>query len=213
MGYSRFEHLPVYRLRFEEFPGLVVRARPAGLRATTLIAEHLPVVRHAHAPYTLDQLQAIEKLVKAFALSLVDWNLEDDEKRPVPADARHLLAQDLPFVLTVIAAWMGAQQRAAKPAAQPPASSSAVERITDQGDAESGGGLSAAEQLLADLPTELGMSPVEPWPAPEDRGVALSQEPAVAAAQVDAWRAAPEPGIGGEVADGPPGEVGVTVGV
>jgi hypothetical protein len=192
VGYSRRAALPVFKLRFEEFPGLVVRARPASLRGTLLVQEFLPVVRHAHAPYSLEQLQAFEKLAAALAAELVGWTLEDEDGAPVPADKRHLVRQDLPFVVTVVSAWLAAQEQAArrKPAAAAPPPAADTPAAPP--------GPSDDEQLLADLPTQPGPVPVQAAAEPEvvppeSRAVPLSTEPEIAAAQAEAGYTAPEP--------------------
>jgi len=52
--------------------------------------------------------EAAEKLIAGFASALVSWNLEDDLDEPLPADEKHVLEQDLGFVLIVIRGWLEA---------------------------------------------------------------------------------------------------------
>ena len=94
-----------YRLRFEDpdLDGLVVTARslPIGtfLEVTELSA--LPQDDPASA-------KAASQMIRVFAGSLVEWNLEDEHGDPVPATYEGVCTQELDFVMTIITAWMQA---------------------------------------------------------------------------------------------------------
>lgn len=49
--------------------------------------------------------EAIEKMVDLLASGIVEWNVEDEEGRPVEPTTANLLAQDLPFIYAVLTAW------------------------------------------------------------------------------------------------------------
>lgn len=96
----------VYRLEFEdpEFDGLVVRAKSLPLREfldmTSLASEAGKDASKGN--------EQTEHMLKMFAGSLVEWNLEDEFGDPVPGTYEGIASQDITFVLTVINAWMEA---------------------------------------------------------------------------------------------------------
>ena len=117
MGYVRKRTL--YRLVFsdEEFTGLEVVARAASVKTYQRIAQ---LTTRQAGKLTSDDLDDAEHLYREFAKVLVSWNLEEhedpaDEASPlvaVPATEDGLTAQDLPFVLAIILAWMEAVEAA-----------------------------------------------------------------------------------------------------
>lgn len=113
MGYVRKRKL--YRLVFddEELAGLEVVTKASSVDAyeqISLLANRKP------GHLTEDDLDKTGHLYREFAKVLVSWNLEEHEDPfdessplvPVPATVGGLMAQDLPFVLTIILAWMDA---------------------------------------------------------------------------------------------------------
>lgn len=111
MGYVRA--LKNYRLIFTdpELDGLEVVAKSASVATYERIAG-LATREYGTVP-SAEDLEEIAALLEAFAEVLVSWNLEErtgkgDKVRPVPATLAGLKAQDLPFVVAIILAWMQA---------------------------------------------------------------------------------------------------------
>ena len=98
MGFRREPTL--YRLHFEdpEFEGLEV------LAGTLPLKDLLAINKMAKSEDPEDQMNMFRK----FARALVEWNLEDDKGKPVPATFDGLLSQDVGFVNEIIRAWMEA---------------------------------------------------------------------------------------------------------
>lgn len=94
----------IYRLVFEDRPGLEVRVRSvelgvfldiigmAGMDVTRLTAANVEEVAH---------------LFDVFAAALVGWNLETGDG-PVPATVEGLRSLEFDFVLELVQAWMDA---------------------------------------------------------------------------------------------------------
>lgn len=121
MGYNRQKDLTVWALDFDAYPGLVVRARAASFLGLRAAAAAVPVLNApAGARVTeLQYLSAMDLLLDAFAMSLVDWTLEEgDDDRPVPATKQGLQHLDLPFLLDITGAW--ADATSTQPAAATP---------------------------------------------------------------------------------------------
>lgn len=111
MGYVR--QAKNYRLIFTDpdLDGLEVVAKSASVATYEHIAG-LATREYGSVP-TVEDLEEIAALLAAFAEVLVSWNLEEPtgkpgKVRPVPATLDGLKAQDLPFVVAIILAWMQA---------------------------------------------------------------------------------------------------------
>lgn len=91
-----------YRLEFEtpELAGLEVTARSMAVGPLLELVGLADDVSDGNAAPGV-----VEKLLAQFAGVLVSWNVEHDGQ-PVPADVEGLKAQDLPFILAVIMAWV-----------------------------------------------------------------------------------------------------------
>ena len=105
MGYRKQKK--VYHLIFEddEFEGLEVRthAPPFGfLEEVTQLAAFA-----GKTVFTADDMEQVQAFFGAFSKHLISWNLEDDDGTPVPATLEGLRAQELPFVMAIIQAWVG----------------------------------------------------------------------------------------------------------
>jgi hypothetical protein len=120
MAYDRQADLPVFRLRFEQYPGLMVRVRRPGLAARTLVEEATLVLRHARVPLGLNELRALRKLSRALAASIVDWDLLNGG-RQVEVSTKGLEAQDDEFLLVLAQTWLKAINNTAQPRADRPA--------------------------------------------------------------------------------------------
>lgn len=112
-GYRR--EPKVYRLVFDEHPGLVVRTRSASaamvFEVTTLQNAELTVA-------------TIREMFELFAGVLVSWNLQSEEGEPVPATVDGLMGEDFDFVMMVIQAWIEAVTGVSAPLDQPSSSGS-----------------------------------------------------------------------------------------
>src|SRR6266511_963967 len=104
-GYQR--ERKVYRLRFEdeEMEGLEVRARSAPIGQFIGLAKLANLDRGTVQP---DDMDKIDELFRGFADSLVEWNLQDEDGRPVPADLQGIYTQEVDFILQIIFAWIEA---------------------------------------------------------------------------------------------------------
>ena len=118
MGYIRKR--PTYRLIFQdpELEGLEVVAKSASVEAYQRIAELSSRQFATHV--SPEDLVEADNLFRAFAAVLVEWNLEEANAKgkvlPVPATYEGLKAQDLPFVMQIILAWMNAVEGVFAPA-------------------------------------------------------------------------------------------------
>lgn len=98
MGYK--PKRKIYTLEFEdpEFEGLEVKIR--GLNTGQLL--DLDTAREDGSD------EAIRGLLELFADQLVEWNVEDDQEQPVPADIGGVRTQDIAFNMAIIDAWQQA---------------------------------------------------------------------------------------------------------
>jgi hypothetical protein len=194
-----------YRLRFEDLDGLVVRVRKPSFRGLKKLARVVGVLGDDLRGQRVDgqaRLDAWELLFAAFADALIDWDLTDGGK-PVPATRKGVYGQDVELLLTITTAWYRqVVLRSERPAPAERASTRA-RRSTAPAVAVSPSGPSAEELALLSIPVELGNDALTAHQPerPEERGVQLSLDPEIAAAQEDAWRAAPEPAASEPVED------------
>src|SRR5258708_7015495 len=49
-----------------------------------------------------------DSMFRDFARFLVEWNLEDDKGKPVPATYAGIVSQDVEFILEIVTSWMEA---------------------------------------------------------------------------------------------------------
>lgn len=98
MGYVRKPK--VYRLVFDDpdFEGLEIR-----MRSSVTTGQYLDIEELISSGQR--DRAAVERMFSVFADMLVDWNLEDDDGNPVPADLMALYSLDLGFVMSIIEAW------------------------------------------------------------------------------------------------------------
>lgn len=97
----------VFRLRFEDghHDGLVVRMR------TTSVGRALDLMRFLVLDtdgLTPEDVAGFEGLFEGFAEVLVEWNVEDDDGRPVPATLEGVRTQPIDFVMGILNVWFGA---------------------------------------------------------------------------------------------------------
>lgn len=138
MAYDRAAALPVYSLRFEEYPGLTVRARRPGFNGERALRVAWPILCSRRAG-VVAQERALVACAQAMGGALVDWDLEWDGER-VPATAAGLLMLDTVFLLELVRVW--------------------VDRVAAQStqDNRLGGGepeVDPAVAVLAELPVEI----------------------------------------------------------
>lgn len=108
MGYQRARK--VFRLTFEDEPGLEVLAYSASLGTITGLLDLVKGLGGDKADRRegLAMLGRVDELFSTFAASLKEWNLEDEDGKPIPATVDGLKTQDLDFTLELILAWMEA---------------------------------------------------------------------------------------------------------
>lgn len=141
MGYDRAAALDVYRLSFEEYPGLTLRARRPSFIGEQAVELAWPVLRSRRAGRRAQQ-RALGLAAQAMAAALVDWDLEW-AGRPVPATHAGLVSLDTEFLLELVAAWV--EQVAARPA------STLAEEVVGP---EQGPAAPLADVPMLDIPTE-----------------------------------------------------------
>jgi hypothetical protein len=100
VGYRR--QPTVYKLIFQEYPGLEVTARSVS------VEELLKITRVAAQMTAKPDDKQVAELFGWFAKRLVSWNLEDEDGKPVPATLDGLLGEEMGFVLKIIQAWVRA---------------------------------------------------------------------------------------------------------
>ena len=107
MGYDRKQHAKVFLLKFEdeEMAGLEVRVRTTSMAGLTAMAKLAGLANGRDI--SREDIEQLDPLFELFIDCLESWNLEDAGE-PVPTTKEALLAQDLDFALTVIAAWIEA---------------------------------------------------------------------------------------------------------
>lgn len=107
-GYRRERNL--YKLVFDQYPGLVVRTRSASAGMV------FDVSRLTDLEPTPD---TVEEMFEKFAGVLVSWNLENDEGEPIPATVESLMDEDFDFVMQLIHAWIRAVTGVSAPLEKP----------------------------------------------------------------------------------------------
>jgi hypothetical protein len=158
VAYDRAEALDVYRLSFEEYPGLSLRARRPSFVGEQSLELAWPVLRDRRAGRRAQQ-RALSLAADAMARSIVDWDLEWDG-RPVPPTHAGLLNLDTVFLLALVTAWV--EQVATHPVGvsavaepeQGPASALADVPMLDipaEVDGEGEGAVVAAVEPIAEL--------------------------------------------------------------
>ena len=107
MGYRR--QRKVFRLRFEDEPGLEVHVYSVPLGTITGM---LDMVKDLSAEGVrrggAEVLAQVDELFGVFVGALKEWNLELEDGTPVPATVDGLKTQDLDFCLELVLAWMEA---------------------------------------------------------------------------------------------------------
>lgn len=93
----------VYTLKFKdpEYIGLEIKAKsiPTGL--------FLKMMRQAELTDE-EKIGRSEELIKLFAKSIVAWNLEDENGKPVPKTITGLETQDFDFLMLLVSTWIDA---------------------------------------------------------------------------------------------------------
>jgi hypothetical protein len=113
MGYRRSRK--VYKLAFEEFPGLEITTTSAS------VGELMEILELAGAMATKPDPDQMDMLFGAFAGHIREWNYEDEDGNPLKPTLETLKGEDSDFVTKLIAGWAQAISRADVPLA--PASS------------------------------------------------------------------------------------------
>ena len=98
MGYRR--EPTIYHLTFTAYPGLEVDAKSVS------VDEYLKVAALADEMQARPDEKQVQELFAWFAKRLVRWNLEDEDGKPVPPTVKGLMSQELPFVMSIVMAWV-----------------------------------------------------------------------------------------------------------
>ena len=119
-GYVRKRR--VYRLRFEdeELDGLVVKVHSTNVQRLLEFMRFLAGL--SGDDLTADDVEKFAGLFESFADVLQEWNVEDEDGRPVPATLEGVRSQDGDFVMDIMRVWF---QAVTQPPAPLPATSSA----------------------------------------------------------------------------------------
>jgi hypothetical protein len=97
MGYKRNRKL--YRLQYEDFPGLEVTARSVS------IGKLLDILQLAGDLGAKPDKAKADELFGAFAERIVSWNYEDEDGKPLEPTLETLQGEDSDFVLKLISGW------------------------------------------------------------------------------------------------------------
>ena len=121
----------VYRLHFEDddLEGLIVRARSLPTGDFLAITELAELVDGLDAAGQRDMFPKVRQLFAAFGAALVEWNVLDDDDRPVPATPAGMEAQEFGLNLRIIQAWIEAVAGASTPLGQPSSSGGTPEGL------------------------------------------------------------------------------------
>jgi hypothetical protein len=105
----------VYRLVFENkhpsLTGVIARMRGLSIRQFLDVQRlaSLAEQRSAGGAAATEQvLEAVVELAKVVGERLIDWNIDDEDGRPVPADADGVLALDPESFTALIEEWLDA---------------------------------------------------------------------------------------------------------
>jgi hypothetical protein len=126
MGYKPSRTL--YRLRFEDRPGLEVVAKSTSvekLMGLMGLVEKVGVLDEDTVG--ADDFGLVEQVLRGFAEILHSWNVEDEDDRPIPATYEGLITQELPFVMEVVSAAVEAISAAPPPLPKPSSAGAALE--------------------------------------------------------------------------------------
>lgn len=102
MGYKPSRTL--YRLKFEDHPGLEVVARSTSVEKLMGLAGIVEKVAAAGDEIGPSDFGLIEDVLRGFAGILHSWNVEDDDDQPVPATYEGLVTQEIGFVMQIVEA-------------------------------------------------------------------------------------------------------------
>lgn len=103
MGYKR--RPKQYRLKFEgeEYEGLTV------LMTSLSVDEFIGVTELANKLISNEQDAGdVGRLFDVMAEKIIEWNLEEDDGRPVPHTPEQLRKEDFDFIMAIQMSWMGA---------------------------------------------------------------------------------------------------------
>ena len=97
MGYRR--NRKTYHLKFEEFPGLEIRAR------SVPIGDLLDILQLAEALGSKPDRAKADQLFGTFASRIESWNYQDEDGNDLPPTLETLTGEDSDFVLKLIGGW------------------------------------------------------------------------------------------------------------
>jgi hypothetical protein len=97
----------IYKLDFEDTPyeGLEVRARSLPIGKLREIVKFAQLKDKQDITLITDML---DEMLEKFGAALVDWNAEDENDQPLPANVEGLKQLDTNLAMTIILAWIEA---------------------------------------------------------------------------------------------------------
>lgn len=103
MGYKR--EAKAFKLKFEDasFDGLEVTAKSLNVEQFMRVTELLPATGNVKEDNT-----NMDALFNIFTEALVDWNLEDEDGKPVPKTVEGVKSQEHSFMIQVAISWITA---------------------------------------------------------------------------------------------------------
>ena len=107
----------IYTLKFEDpdYEGIVVRVRAGSMGSFLDVMGLAGMDLMEGADVTIDDMMAgaseVDALFKQFIALVLEWNLEDEDTgEPIPTTVEGLRSLELPFVMTLVGAWMDAMK-------------------------------------------------------------------------------------------------------
>jgi len=92
-----------YRLKFPHYEGLEIQMKGLTIRELTGSLLHLAEVKKEDA-----KEEDFTELLDLFASKLIDWNMVDEDNKPIPATREAMDDEEFDFILEIIYAWLDA---------------------------------------------------------------------------------------------------------
>src|ERR1700677_1359966 len=98
----------LYRLKFEDYDGLEITTRSVPLKdfleinKMALLSSRVETDPQKQSEQAERQFEQAEGMFRKFSKALLDWNLEDEEGKPVPATHAGLMTQEMALVNEII---------------------------------------------------------------------------------------------------------------
>lgn len=125
MGYKPSRTL--YRLKFEDHPGLEVVAKSTSVEKLMGLMGLVEKVGVLDEDAIASNFGLVEQVLRGFAEILHSWNVEDEDDNPIPATYEGLITQEMPFVMEVVNAAVEAISTAPPPLPKSSSAGAALE--------------------------------------------------------------------------------------